>query len=132
MGARAFRRALALAAVLAAAGCNGDEPQLAPVRGTVYYRGEPLRGGVIVFVPDDSRGGSGPMAQAEIGPDGTYTLLTEGKKGAVPGWHRITVAGPAAPGSPPLLPARYNQPDLSGQSREVEPGRVNVIDLHLD
>ena len=124
-------RAAALLLALAAAGCGGEEPGVAPVRGTVYYRGAPVKGGLIVFTPDEERGGRGPAAEAVIGPDGSYVLRTAGERGAAPGWHRITVAG-AAPGEPSALPYRYADPDLSCLRREVEAGRGNVIDLHLD
>ena len=99
------------------------------MQGTVTYKGVPLKGGTVVFTPDPERGGQGPMALAEIRPDGTYSLRTDGDKGAVAGWHRITVA-PADVRS--ALPRRYADPELSGISREVQPDRVNTINLRLD
>ena len=80
-------RRIALPLLLAAllAGCSRPDAELAPVQGQVFYRGRPLAGGTIVFTPDPERGGHGPQAIAEIGTDGRYTLLTSGKKGAVPG-----------------------------------------------
>src|SRR5262249_42784052 len=103
-------------------------PELTPVRGTVYYKGVPLRGGTIVFAPDPARGCCGPLAQAEIRPDGTYSLRTDGARGAAPGWHLITVAAASAA----RLPRRYSDPELSGLCQEVRAERVNTIDLHLD
>ncbi len=47
---------------LAAIGCGDSKPELAPVRGHVYFHGAPLAGGVIVFTPDPERGGHGPLA----------------------------------------------------------------------
>lgn len=122
-------RCVAALALLYAAGCGQDGPKLTPVRGTVYYKGVPLKGGMVVFAPDPERGGQGPMALAEIRPDGTYNLRTDGDQGAVPGWHRITVS-PA--GRRSTFPRRYADPELSGLSREVQPDRVNTIDLRLD
>ena len=119
-------------------GCGEQRPTLTPVRGTVYFRGAPLHGGTIVFTPDAERGGHGPLACARIGPDGAYTLKTGSEDGAVPGWHRVTIKAlpPAegAPAPPPdaVLPARYSDPELSGQSREVKGDAPNVFDLHLD
>ena len=117
-------------------GCGEQKPTLAPVRGTVYFRGAPLRGGTIVFTPDAERGGHGPLACARIGPDGAYALTTGSESGAVPGWHRVTVkALPPPNGAPPadaLLPARYSDPEQSGQSREVKADAPNVLDFHLD
>src|SRR5438552_2308150 len=90
------KRSLVWLAVLGlltlSAGCSKRAPELVGVRGTVFYRGEPVRGGTVVFAPDPDRGGSGPLAIAEIQPDGTYVLRTDGENGAVPGWHRVTVS----------------------------------------
>jgi hypothetical protein len=116
-----------------AAGCGGGDGERVPVQGQVFYRGRPLAGGTIVFTPDPERGGSGPLAVAEVGADGHYSLRTDGKPGAVPGWHRVTVAPTAPAAEPaPALPRRYTDPETSGLSREVQPGRANFIDLHLD
>ena len=111
------------------AGCGRAEVKLAPVQGRVLYRGRPLAGGTIVFTPDADRGGSGPLACGEIGPDGHYTLHTGDEPGAVPGWHKITVAG--ARGDR-LLPRRYSDPEGSGQGREVKAGQTNSLDLDLE
>jgi hypothetical protein len=113
-----------------AAGCGSGETERVPVYGQVYYRGQPLAGGTLVFTPDTERGGRGPLALAEIGADGRYSLRTDGQPGAVPGWHRVTVAPSGA--DPAGLPRHYRDPERSGLSREVRPDRANVIDLHLD
>ncbi len=130
-------------ALLVLAGCGG-EAKLATVQGKVFFRGQPLPGGSIVFVPDPERGGGGPMAVGEIGTDGRYTLHTGVKPGAVPGWHRVTVAPPArGPGLPSALgshgqrpewtiPRHFSHPDQSGQAHEVKAGMVNTIDVKLE
>ncbi len=116
-----------------AAGCSRGQPALAPVGGRVFYRGQPLAGGTIVFTPDPERGGSGPMASAEIGPDGHYALNTGQQKGAVPGWHRVTIgAGKPADGHPASLPGRFSDPELCGKCVEVKPEQTNSFDLHLE
>jgi hypothetical protein len=109
-------------------GCGRSQPSLAHVQGRVFYRGEPLAGGTIVFTPDADRGGQGPMAWAQIEADGHYRLSTDGRYGASPGWHRITIAA----ASSEKLPARYRDPDLSGQRFEVRTDRPNRCDLNLD
>jgi hypothetical protein len=116
------------------AGCGRSAPSLAPVRGQVFYHGVPLAGGTIVFTPDPQRGGRGPQAWAEVGLDGRYVLCTGGKSGAVAGWHRVTIAPlhPRGAGSSGALPARYRDPDLSGQCALIRSGRANQCDLHLD
>jgi hypothetical protein len=122
-----LRSGFCLALVLAL-GCGRSPPPLAPVQGRVFYRGRPLAGGTIVFTPDPERGGSGPQAWAQIQPDGHYHLSTDGRPGAAPGWHRITVACGAAS----RLPPRYRDPELSGQRFEVRADRGNLCDLHLE
>ncbi len=108
---------------------NQQPEELPRVQGQVLWRGVPLGGGTIVFTPDPERGGSGPLAVGVIGPDGRYTLTTDGKPGAVAGWHRVSIAGLA--GTVPL-PDVYHNPEQSKQSREVKTGTVNTIDLQLE
>jgi len=133
-------------ALLALVGCGSGESKLAAVQGRVFYRGQPVPGGTIVFVPDPERGGGGPLAASEISADGTYTLHTGTRPGAVPGWHRVTVAHPVRgqtpanstrQGEPALaggwtLPRRFSHPDQSGQVHEVKAGTQNVIDIKLE
>jgi len=131
----AFRTGMGLI-LLALLGCGG-EAKPAAVQGRVLFRGQPLGGGTVVFTPDAERGASGPLATAEIGADGRYSLRTNGQPGAVPGWHRVTVAPPSrsqAAGSPVLatLPRHYSHAEHSGQCHEVKPGIVNTIDIQLE
>lgn len=111
--------------LLAGCGRGGGAAKLAPVQGRVFYRGEPLAGGTIVFTPDATHGGRGSQAWAKIDPDGRFRLSTDDLPGAPPGWHRITVAGGQ-------LPSRYRDPELSGQRFEVRLEGANTCDLHLD
>jgi hypothetical protein len=132
LGAESMRRHLpvwALLGVAITAGCSKDRSRPAAVKGQVFYQGQPLSGGTIVFTPDPERGGNGPMAFGEIDTDGHYSLPL----GAVPGWHRITVlsaAAPAAGGT--ALPARYSDPEQSGLMCKVKAGAVNVQDFRLE
>lgn len=123
-----MRRVVCLSLTLAlAAGCGG-QPALVAVKGQVRYRGTPLQGGTIVFAPDAERGGRGPLAVAEVGPDGRFELRTKGQPGCAPGWHRVTVA--ARKGS--RLPNRFRDPELSGQRVEVRAGKEAGCDIVLD
>ncbi len=131
--------ALTAGVLVALAGCQERPPALTPVCGHVYYQGRPLSQGMIVFTPDVQRGGSGPSATGDIQSDGAYTLTTDGQPGAVLGWHRVTLAAlaaePAGPGATyprSLLPARYADPELSGQRQEIKSGKENIIDFRLE
>ena len=126
-------------AALAVLGCGQGE-SMTPVHGRVFFHGQPLPGGTIVFTPDAERGGRGPLAYGEIGGDGRYSLHTGDKLGTNPGWYRVTIAPPtlaAAPGqavAPPAveLPRKYSDPEQSGLLREVQPGKVGEQDFHLE
>jgi hypothetical protein len=135
------QRSLALLLGLAftsAGGCGSAETGYPLVTGRVYYHGQPLAGGLIVFTPDEERGNSGPLAKAIIGPDGRFSLRAEGKLGASPGWHRITIApAPVASKSTRLQlyqspPIRLRSPQFSGLTREVKAGSRNAFDFLLD
>jgi hypothetical protein len=133
---------LSAACLLLLAGCGDEQPKLAIVHGKVSHDGVPLPGGTIVFTPDSARGNVGPLARAEIQPDGTYSLRTGDQAGATPGWHRVTVVSVEVAALPPpgqrfalphsLLPPRYRDPDLSGLTCEVKPAQDNVLDFNLD
>jgi hypothetical protein len=133
-----LRGGLVLAA-LAVLGCGHDD-SLTPVRGRVFFRGQPLPGGTIVFTPDTERGGHGPLAASEITAEGRFSLRSGDKLGAVPGWHRVTIAPPTlavAPGQavpPPTveLPRKYRDPEQSGLLREVRPGKSGEQDFYLE
>jgi hypothetical protein len=78
-----------LAAALAAPGCGG--PRLSPVRGQVFYKGEPAAGALLAFHP------KGPAAApnrptATVGPDGSFTVSTfAADDGAPDGEYGVTV-----------------------------------------
>jgi hypothetical protein len=123
-------------------GCDGGSNPLLPVSGKVSYKGSVLQSGIIVFTPDNSRGGHGAMALGEIQADGTYNLRTEKAFGAAAGWYRVTVAAVgsdaiALPGQrfgvpASLLPERYRDPELSRLVCEIKPDRANSVDFNLD
>jgi hypothetical protein len=118
---------------MAGCGPGGTGTDLVPAYGKVSFHGRPLAGGTIVFVPDPERGGRGPLAIGVIDAEGRYTLRSDGRLGATPGWHRITVAPAAqANAEEPVLPRRYTDPEHSGLSREIQAGKANVIDLPLE
>jgi hypothetical protein len=123
--------------LLSCASCGQQSKQREAVSGHVQYRGAALPGGTIVFTPDKELGGDGPMAVAEIKPDGSYALKTGNAEGAPSGPYRVTIASDAPltpdPAKPAVvLPRRYSDPAQSGLKREVKAGEVNVINFDLD
>jgi hypothetical protein len=109
-------------------GCKPGVEQLAPVKGKVQFRGRPLQGGTIVFIPDASRGTHGSMAIADIEPDGSFTMMTNNVLGAVPGHHKVTVSW-SQPQSP--LPVKYRDPQQSGVTCEILANKTNTVELDL-
>ncbi len=131
--------ALAAAAIL---GCQRGPVPLSPVTGKVAYKGMNLPNGTIVFTPDSTRGGSGPIAYGKIRPDGSYQLYTGEASGAAAGWYRVTVislaGNPSASIAQPMdtvssyLPDKYRSPELSQLACEIKANRPNAIDFNLD
>ena len=120
------------------AGCTQKPATLNHVTGKVMYKGALLRNGVVVFVPDTTRGESGKVAFGTIKDDGTYAIATEDAPGAAAGWYRVTV-GSVTGGSPnydtmpvSLIPEKYRDPQLSLLSCEVKANRDNHLDFNLD
>jgi hypothetical protein len=119
---------LVLFAVLACGCGDHTPPSLATVHGQVTFRGAPLPAGLVVFTPDGDYGGRGTCATGTIGPDGRYTLATDGTPGVAAGKHRVTVAGPDGW----RLPDRFLDPQASGLRAEIVAGRENVVDFKLE
>jgi hypothetical protein len=92
----------------------------------VIYRGRPLQGGTVVFIPDTSRGTHGNLAVADIQLDGTFTLKTNDILGAVPGHHKVTVSS-----LQPQTPSKYSDPHRSGVTCEVIAHKTNTVELEL-
>jgi hypothetical protein len=114
---------LAVAWLIACAGCGMGGPtapgsgsiEEATVHGKVTIKGVPARGGRIYFDPTNASRQSAPVASAEIGKDGTYTVKTW------VGENRVNVE----------TPETRKDPDLSiPQPFEVKSGD-NTLDVTL-
>ncbi len=88
--------AISMAAILigvAACGSNNGL-NLASVSGKVTYKGKPIKNGTVMFVPNESKGATGPQAIGTIKNDGTYSLSSQdANDGAVVGWHKVGILG---------------------------------------
>jgi hypothetical protein len=128
--------ALLSAGMLGSIGCGARETPSNEVKGGVGYRGGPLAGGLIVFVPDEERGNSGPLVKGTIQADGSFSLGSN-----VPaGWYKVAVAPlpgasrttPTAADPYPGPPPRYRNPQLSGLEGEVKAGTENIFNFQLN
>lgn len=80
--------ALLVAAVFCIVGCD-QGPQRYDVSGTITHDGEPIPRGSLEFLPDTSKGNSGPAGHAQI-IDGKFNTAETGQ-GTIGGPHRVTV-----------------------------------------
>jgi hypothetical protein len=130
--------------VLAGCGSSDGRSHVAPVKGKVTYKGEPLKTGSIIFVPD----AGGKTAAADITPEGEYVLGSyEATDGAIPGKHRVMIIALTSPGGTGLpedtiklkggaqapvnvIPERFADDKKSGLVAEVKDGD-NTIDIVL-
>jgi len=78
-----------LASCLTVTGCSGSgRPAIAPVRGTVTYKGQPVAGATVVFLCP----GAPRLAVGKTDERGEYQLTTyESNDGAMIGNHVVTV-----------------------------------------
>lgn len=133
-------------ALVAISGCGSSGPELPPrakVHGRVTLDGKALAPGAIgsvTFVPDGSRGTTGPPAVGGIDANGSYELSTDRQSegdGAVVGFHQVRIRArePAKDAmqsmTPSLIPERYEDEKTSGFKFEVKADQENVFDLPL-
>jgi hypothetical protein len=151
-----FLRATAtLLLIGTASGCGDDGfGRRYKVHGTVTYRSQPVKSGLITFDPVESQGaGQARVATGTI-QNGSYTLSTTGNDdGAFPGSYRVAIRSRAVEYSPveadalvsaghhrdvirairtakSLIPEKYQFPNTSGLTREVK-AETNRIDFDL-
>jgi hypothetical protein len=111
---------------------------MADVSGTVTLDGEPLREGVVSFIPM-----SGRAAKGEIQSDGSFVLGTYGTSdGARVGKNMVAIEAvhlgePTATDliglhdKKSLIPTEYNDPSNSQLVYEVKAGESNVFQIEL-
>jgi hypothetical protein len=125
------------AVALSGLGCGAAQaPAPTSVKGRVFYRGQPLNGGLIVFVADEERGSHGSLVKAIIQADGAFAL----DPSPPAGWYRVAVAPaptanfatPTVANPYPGLPSRYRNPLLSGLQGEIREGTDNSFEFQLD
>lgn len=111
------------------AGCG--DGGLAPVAGTVTYKGQPLKEGTIVFHTAKGRPAHGRVKDGQIVEVTTVTL----GDGVAVGPARVTVqavtnAGDMYAKHTALVPNSYGDPDKSGLSADIK-GGPNALTFEL-
>jgi len=130
---------LLLAASAGLSGCGGQSDslpklQVYEVKGQVVLAdGKPLRSGVISFVP---KGNLAITPSANIGPDGSFSLVTGGSgEGAPAGEYKVRVEAPEFRPDPKtkkeIFPSKYSDEDSSKIEITVLPqeNRLDPIQL---
>ncbi len=126
------------------AGCSGQQPELAEVRGKVTLNGAPLKDVMVVFYPDTEVNARGQVFRGKTDATGAYTLTTAtGQPGAMVGKYRVIVQVPT-PERPPnweksttptpkvvAIPLKYTVVSDTPLRVEIKPGGSQTIDLPL-
>lgn len=122
-----------------AAGCGDSGPKRYGVSGTVTYKGEPIKNGLISFIPQGSQASAGGASII----NGKYEVPA--KPGLPPGQYAVSInvptgAGKAAPGAEEApgaggekatretLPAKYNS--KTELKADVQPSKT-MFDFEL-
>ena len=102
-------------------GCGGGEGvktvKLVPVSGTVTYKGGPLAGARITFVPE-----KGPLAMAQTEVDGTFKLKSGALNGCAVGKAQVAVSIPTEAAATPqmtLNPSPKTPEEMAENSRKM-------------
>lgn len=113
-----------------------------PVTGRVLTEGEPAAGVFVKFTPLDALESPSPLsAQAQTGPDGTFSLSTYEKgDGAPVGRYAVTLTWPSQPANamrsadpgPDRLRGRYADPKNAEWTIEVGEGENTLTPFEIE
>ena len=129
-----------LTVVVAALLCSscGGKRKLYPVRGQVFYMGQPAAGALVVFHPADGKDLQAPKPSGQVGADGSFTLSTFAPNdGAPAGPYKVAivwVSGDKIDENgelPNRLPPQYANVETSGLQAEVKEGPTDLQPFQL-
>lgn len=128
---------VAVAPLLAVLG-SGCGASRSPVDGRVLVEGKPLVGkeGAVVLKPDASKGNRYTVPSIGVlQTDGSFSIHTNGERGAVPGWYKVIITA-TEPGANPnedmprAINERYEKEATTPLAIEVvanpSPGRYDL------
>lgn len=123
---------------LCVVGCGGQGLSTVPVTGTVTYKGKPLEGVSVGFVPEPQKG---HPATGLTDESGRFTLSSfKAGDGATPGEYRVVIAEPSSADSEDYslpdpskarFPLKYSDPNTSGLKATVTSGAKNDFTFDL-
>jgi len=125
--------------LLVVVGCDkSGVGKTVPVSGKVTVDGQPLESGSLSLKPDSAKGNTTKVEPAATISGGSYEVSAAGKKGAPPGWYKITVVSEDVPDSTnptavkSKVNAKYKAVETTTLSFEVKEGApANAYDLAL-
>ena len=123
--------------LLCGACSNHSHKTVYPVRGSVFYKGKPAHGALVVFHPEDSSDPRPVKPHGRVQADGTFRLSTYfADDGAPAGRYRVTIHwwenhDDEEQTGKSLLPERYQKPMTSGISATIEPRHNKLKPFHL-
>lgn len=115
--------------LLLVCGCSKSGLDLVPLTGKVTYQNQNLTHGQVVLIPTGDT--KGPPGSGQIQPDGTYSIVTAQKPGAIVGTHKVTVICRRKPTeaevqalavTPLLIPAQYAAETTTPLTVTIESG----------
>jgi hypothetical protein len=111
------------------AGLVGCGPNLAQVDGTVSFKGEKVKGGMLIFSPE-----AGEPAAATVKDDGSFVLQTGTAAGATVGKSSVTYSAPGGEASTDPkkegTPSPYAGLVTKDSTVEIKPGK-NTFNIEL-
>jgi hypothetical protein len=125
--------AATLLLALVIAGCGKSPFELAEATGTVTIDGQPFAQGKVMFAPVASGATreAGKPAFGNLQSDGSFTLRTDDRAGAVVGQHWATVIAIVDADAPTTSPAPKFSRVAVPQSFLVEAGKPNQFEIKL-
>jgi hypothetical protein len=129
---------LSTAALTLGFGCwSGNGLNLAKVRGKVIYKGEPVKNGTVMFMPDESKGTVGPAAVGSITSDGSFIMSTESAgDGAIVGSHKVGITGvedkPVSSGTAAPRPESDPQAYMKAKAKDAAAARSGAPKKEAD
>jgi hypothetical protein len=119
-------------------GCwSGNGLNLARVRGRVTYKGEPVKNGTVMFMPDEAKGTVGPPAVGTITSDGSYIMSTESAgDGVIVGSHKVGITGveekPIGSGAAAPMPESDPQGYMKAKASDAAAARKLTVKKDAD
>jgi hypothetical protein len=119
----------------------GNQPQLYPVRGQVFYEGRPAAGALVVFHPKENSHSGAQLASAVVSEDGSFVLGTQAARdGGRDGAYVVTICitrgnrqpdGAAVELMPAWLPTRYADRHTTPLTATVQAGPTEIPAFQL-